>query len=106
FDQTFAASLAPASSSLYDTYGASSTFLSVVNQNGGTTYPQADPSGGWDLETALDVEWAHAVAPKAKILLVEASSASFNSLFTAVNYAAQHAQVVSMSWGSYEFSGE
>src|SRR5438094_4813621 len=34
--------------------------------------PPAD--GGWSLEIALDVEWAHAVAPKASILLVEATS--------------------------------
>ncbi len=30
-------------------------------------------NSGWALETSLDIEWAHAIAPKAKILLVEAT---------------------------------
>src|SRR5579872_2025061 len=33
-------------------------------------------NSGWALETTLDVEWAHAIAPKAKILLVEAATPS------------------------------
>ncbi len=76
-----------------------------VNQTGGTTrYPQK--SATWDTEISLDVEWAHAMAPKAKLLLVEATSDSDTNLFTAVAYAAAHAQYVSMSWGGTEFSGE
>ena len=39
-------------------------------------------------------------------MLVEASSASDSDLLAAVNYAAAHANVVSMSWGGSEFSGE
>ena len=30
--------------------------------------PSQDPTGGWELEAALDIEWAHALAPGAKIL--------------------------------------
>src|SRR5207248_3970700 len=52
------------------------------------------------------VEWAHAIAPGANILLVEARSDYFSDLLAAVDYAAAHANVVSMSWGSDEFSGE
>jgi subtilase family serine protease len=80
--------------------------VSVVNQTGGSSLPSADPTGGWELEESLDVEWAHAMAPGAKILLVEASSADTSDLLTAVGYASQHANVVSMSWGTSEFSGE
>jgi subtilase family serine protease len=74
----------------------------IVNQNGGTTLPGTDPSQGWEGETALDVEWAHAIAPGANILLVEANSASDSNLFAAVNYARHAAgvSVISMSWGS------
>ena len=74
----------------------------VVNQSGGTSLPGTDPSQGWEGETALDVEWAHAIAPGANILLVEANSASDSNLFAAVNYARQQAGVsaISMSWGS------
>ena len=46
------------------------------------------------------------MAPGANIMLVEASSASDSDLLTAVRYAAAHANVVSMSWGGSEFSGE
>ncbi len=59
---------------------------------------------GWALEIALDVEWAHAIAPQAKILLVEAASNSFADLLDAVDAAVLNgARVVSMSWGGGEF---
>lgn len=75
-----------------------------VNQTGGTSYPRYN--SGWGLEIALDIEWAHAIAPGAKILLVEASSNSFANLLAAEDYAAAHASYVSNSWGAAEFSGE
>jgi subtilase family serine protease len=77
-----------------------------VNQRGGPTFPAVNPA--WALETALDVEWAHAVAPRANILLVEADSATMTDLLAAVNYARYQpgVVVVSMSWGSPEFSHE
>ena len=75
-----------------------------VNQTGGTKYPSAN--AGWALEISLDIEWAHAIAPGAKILLVEASSSSFGNLLAAEDYAAAHANYVSNSWGGSEFSGE
>jgi hypothetical protein len=67
---------------------------------------QVDP--GWSLESALDVEWAHAMAPRANIALVEAKSASLNDLFGAVNYARSLSGVVAveMSWGTGEFYGQ
>ncbi len=78
--------------------------FTVVNQKGGASLPRTN--AGWALEISLDVEWAHAIAPQANILLVEASSNSFSNLLTAVNYASSHAHVVSMSWGGSEFSSE
>ncbi len=78
--------------------------LKVVNQTGGTSLPANN--SGWALEIDLDVEWAHAIAPKANIVLVEAKSASFTDLLTAVDYAARNAKVVSMSWGGGESSAE
>jgi subtilase family serine protease len=78
--------------------------FSKVNQTGGSTYPQAN--SGWALEISLDIEWAHAVAPGAKILLVEASSNSFTNLMAAEDYASAHATYVSNSWGGGESSGE
>ncbi|MHB8629342.1 MAG: S8 family serine peptidase [Aggregatilineales bacterium] len=75
-----------------------------VNQTGGTKYPRAN--SGWALEISLDVQWAHAIAPGAKILLVEASSNSFTNLLAAEDYAKTHAKYVSNSWGGSESSGE
>jgi subtilase family serine protease len=79
-----------------------------VNQSGGTAYPGVDSTGGWETEEALDVEWSHALAPGARIVLVEANSASFSDLNAAVDYARHLAgvTVVSMSYGGGEFSSE
>ena len=80
--------------------------LTVVNENGSSRLPAA--SASWAMEISLDVEWAHAIAPGANILLVEANSSSLGDLLTAVNYARQQPGVtaVSMSWGGSEFNGE
>jgi subtilase family serine protease len=79
----------------------------------GPCFMQADPQGtptvnsGWVLEESLDIEWAHAEAPGAKIVLVEAASNSNTNLFNAVSYAnSLGATEVSMSWGGGESSGE
>ncbi len=67
---------------------------------------------GWAQEAALDIEWAHAMSPNAKIVLVEAASNSFANLFAAVNVATNQVLAnggrgeVSMSWGGSEFSTE
>ncbi|HLV81165.1 MAG TPA: IPT/TIG domain-containing protein [Chthonomonadaceae bacterium] len=77
--------------------------------------PADGSSSGWTLEEALDIEWAHAMAPGAKIVLVECNSASYADLFTGVSVASGYTdgetpalstREVSMSWGSGEFSGE
>lgn len=83
---------------------ATTSCFKQVNQSGGTKAPRTD--SGWALEISLDVQWAHAIAPGANILLVEASSASFSNLLAAEDYAAGKAQYVSNSWGASEFSGE
>ena len=67
--------------------------------------PKTD--AGWSLEISLDVEWAHAIAPKAKIILVEAASNSLANLLQAVDIAVQNGvSVVSMSFGGGESSTE
>jgi hypothetical protein len=87
-------------------FGLPDPIFTKVDQNGGTAYPA--PNSGWITEIALDVEWAHAVAPQANILLVEANSDFDSDLYQAVDYARQASGVVavSMSWGSSEYSGE
>jgi subtilase family serine protease len=102
-------------SALSDVNVFSTTFSSPLPQFnvGGPTFTKATPQGkprtdsGWALEISLDVQWAHAIAPQANILLVEAKSASFANLLSACDYAVAHgAGVVSCSWGGGEFSSE
>jgi hypothetical protein len=82
--------------------------LTVLNQNGGTKLPGTDRSGGWELEESLDIEWAHAMAPEAKIVLIEANNDDFFNLLSAVRTAARlpGVSVVSMSWGNNESADE
>jgi kumamolisin len=73
------------------------------------TNPGNDP--GWEVEQALDVQWTHAMAPKAKIFLVEAASSNLTDLLVAEDCASKQVAAagggeVSNSWGGSEFSGE
>jgi subtilase family serine protease len=83
-----------------------------LNQTGGTALPGVDPAGkgnSWALEESLDIEWAHAIAPKANIILYEANSSSYNDLIVAAANTARNnpkVTVVSMSFGGGEFSSE
>jgi hypothetical protein len=87
-------------------FGLASASLKVVNQSGGSSLPGENASAS--LEESLDVEWAHATAPGATILLVEASNDSLTNMLDAVEYArdVSGVSVISMSWGTSEFSGE
>jgi subtilase family serine protease len=86
------------------TPGVSSTsFLTVATPQGSSR-----ENSSWSMEMSLDVEWAHAIAPGAKILLVEAKTGSLTNLLNAVTYAKNQAGVVvvSMSWGTGELAEE
>jgi subtilase family serine protease len=90
-------------------FGLSAPTFSVVYATG--TEPATDPTGGWEVEESLDIEWAHAMAPGAKIILVEAASESFTDLMTAENVASglvagDGGGEVSNSWGGSEFADE
>ena len=69
-------------------------------------------SNGWNGEESLDIEWAHAMAPNAQIILMEAASSSNSALYAGVtaanSYIAAHGGKgeVSMSWGGSETSSE
>lgn len=76
-----------------------------VNQSGGTSYPSGNT--GWAEEISLDLDMVSAICPNCHILLVEASSASFANLGTAVNTAVSlGANTVSNSYGGSESSSE
>ena len=88
-------------------FGLPNPSLTVINQAGDRT------NNDWALEESMDVEWAHAIAPGAKILVVEAAPARSQSKelqnqLHAENTARHAARVVaiSMSWGFAESSNE
>ncbi|HZW92351.1 MAG TPA: S53 family peptidase [Candidatus Eremiobacteraceae bacterium] len=60
--------------------------------------------GGWNLETTLDVEWAHSIAPGANIALVLAADNSFTNLDAANLFAVENklGNVISNSFGIQE----
>ncbi len=70
--------------------------------------PTMEVNSLWALEASLDVQWAHAIAPNAKILLVEAKTNLVKDLLEAIDYATNRPDVVavSMSWGAAEFPTE
>ena len=78
--------------------------LTIVFANG----VRPPKNANWSMETSLDTQWAHAIAPNAKILLVEAKEGTLGALLGAVPVAVKNgANIVSMSWGSSsEFSLE
>jgi subtilase family serine protease len=90
--------------------GLADPYFRKVGQTGSeTSLPGTDPAGpgGWGVEEALDVEWVHAIAPAAQIILVECNSNSYANLFAGVAEAKTlGATVISMSFGGGEFSGE
>jgi len=85
-----------------------------IGEYGGSTLPMVDPagagvaSGNWETEEALDVEWAHAIAPMANLVLIECNSGNSADLYQGVRTARALAgvTVVSMSWGSPEYASE
>jgi len=80
-----------------------------ANGNGSCVVPVRN--AGWELETALDVQWAHAMAPNAAIIMVHACSNSYADLMYAELIAAQKVAaygggIVSNSWGGGEWPTE
>ncbi len=68
---------------------------------------QPDFDEGWAFESAIDTQWAHAIAPGADILLVETPSNQLFDMLLGVDFAvSQGASVVSMSWGVSEIAAE
>ena len=118
----------PSASSDFNTFSTQFGLPTGNSCNGGkpcfakvyATGSKPKSNGGWAQEAALDIEWSHAMAPTAQIILVEAASNSFTNLLQAVQVATSEVQCgstscpnggsgvgeVSMSWGGSEFSGE
>ena len=85
---------------------ATTPTFTVVNQTGGSPSGNVGFDAGWAEEANLDVQQAHAMAPCANILLIAANDNSDTNLFTGVQYAYAHSDLVSNSYGSDEFGTE
>jgi len=89
-------------------FGLPPANLQIVYATG--TKPPPDPfSGQWDVEQALDIEWAHAMAPQAQIILVQAASQGLSDMLLAEQVASELVRAagggeVSNSWGYPEQS--
>jgi subtilase family serine protease len=93
------------------TYGLPAPKLTVIQPAGAVPpYDNSDNRAGWAGETNLDVEWAHAMAPKANILLVETptsedeGTSGFAEIVTAEKYVIDNhlAAVISQSFSATE----
>ena len=109
YDDPAAASDLAAYSAQYGLPPVTAANFSVVYASG--TQPPVDPTGGWTLEAALDIEMAHALAPGAQVILVEAASNTYSDLFAAEQIAANLVAAagggeVSNSWSGAEYADE
>ena len=85
-------------------YGLPDPQLRIVAPQG-AVWDGRDPNQqAWASEIDIDVQWTHAIAPEAEIVLVEAKSESDPDLAAAVRYAVRHrlGDVISQSFGEDE----
>jgi len=86
-------------------YGLPTPVFTQIAPQGLTPF---DPSNadmiGWAVEISLDVQWAHAIAPGANIVLVLALSDQDQDLYNATKYAVDHrlGDIISQSFGENE----
>jgi kumamolisin len=84
--------------------------LQIVEVPGDTSSISEVDRCHWAQETALDVQWAHAMAPNAKLLVIEATKDDWNGMLSAAASAGQRVSAagggqVSISWttnGEYQ----
>jgi len=94
------------------TFGLPDPDLTIIYPDGKPTYSKAmsDLQANWAGETSLDLQWAHAIAPCAKLVLIAANPAEtdgvqgFPSMFKGISYAVEHypGSVISQSFATFE----
>jgi subtilase family serine protease len=80
--------------------GCSVIYPTGVPVLSGLNYEVAE---GWSTETAIDMQYSHAMAPQAHILEVT-SSTDWDDLVASIEYVVNHqmANMISLSWGTWE----
>jgi subtilase family serine protease len=78
-----------------------SSNFSIVYPQGPPVSPNAGVLSGWDIEIAIDVQWAHSIAPGAKIVVVAAAGDDNESVLDAMSYITKNhlGNSISDSWG-------
>src|SRR5713101_7339531 len=97
-----------------NTFGLPDPDLTIIHPTGTPTFSIAmhGIQAGWAFETSLDLQWAHAMAPNAKLVLIAANPAEtegvqgFPSIFSGEQYAIAHypGSVISQSFAVTEQS--
>ncbi len=96
-------------SEVYGLPAITASNFQVLRAPGASNHPPTRRLSGaaaWAAEISLDVEWVHAMAPGANIVLVVGPN-NGSDLDEAINYAVVHhlGNVISNSWGSVEGFG-
>jgi subtilase family serine protease len=97
-----------------DAFSLPAPDLTIVYPDGAPTYSKAmhGIETTWAVETSADLQWAHAIAPEAKLVLIAANPAEstgvqgFPSMFKGIQYAIAHypGSPISQSFGCAEQS--
>jgi len=67
-----------------------SSNFSIVYPEGKPVDPNAGVLTGWDIEISIDLQWAHSIAPGAKIVLVAAAGQDNEDFEDAMSYIIKH----------------
>ncbi len=96
------------------TFGLPAPDLTIIHPTGTPTFNNAmhGIQAGWAIETSLDLQWAHVIAPDAKLVLIAANPAEtqgvqgFPSMFIGEEFAVTHypGSVISQSFAVTEQS--
>jgi subtilase family serine protease len=86
---------------------ATNTIVTHIDLSNGSR-PAFNAANDWIAERNLDVQWAHAIAPQAKIILITSKTNSASDMQLAVQTASLQPGVtaISLSYGAYEFTAE
>jgi subtilase family serine protease len=78
-----------------------SSNFKIIYPDGPPVSPVAGILLGWDIEIAIDVQWAHSIAPGAKIVVVIEQGEDSESLQSGMSYIINHhvGDAISDSWG-------
>ena len=108
--QTIAIVIPAGSETLVDDINTYSKYFGLPNANIKFLYPQGVPTvhnDSWALETTLDATMVHMIAPNATILMVVCNTSAISGLVQGIDAAvASGAKIISLSWGSVEWSNQ